>query len=164
MEQPLKSAKNEHNLDMSGQLSPYPREFRNRDLKPILLVFAVIMTIILLWARSALSDSAFHNVLMKCAIVLPAVIIVVTRSKKLVFVLLPDSIEIGGAFLISCDKIHKVKLHKHRAVISYADSSEKEKKATIVFSDLDKPTRAEAKPALIQWLGEHNLQSLITGK
>lgn len=164
MKQISESAKHENNFNIEEQRSLYPREFRNRDLKPYMFVGVAVVTIILLWARSVLSDSGFRSVLVKSAIILPVFIMVLTRSKKLVFVLLPDSIEIDGLFSISFDKIHKVKLHKNKAVISYTDSLEKEGKATIIFSDLNKPTRNEAKPALIQWLHEHNLQSLITEK
>lgn len=131
---------------------------------PYMYIFIVAVTIILLFARSVLSDYAFRNVLMKCAIMLPVPILVLTKSKKLVFVLLPEGIEVDGDLLIPYDKISKVKLQKNKAVISYADSSEKEGKAAIIFSDLDKLARSEAKPALIEWLHEHNLQTLITEK
>lgn len=162
MEQTSQPEKNGSNLSMAEKRGLYPREFRNRNLKPHMLIFAAVVTVILLWARTVLPNSAFHNVLLKSAIILPVFIMILTRSEKLVFVLLPDSIEVDGAVLISFDKIHKVKLHKNKAVISYTDSLEKDKKATIIFSDLSKPSRNEAKPALIQWLHEHDLQALIT--
>lgn len=158
------AAKRENNISATGQHSLYPREFRNRNLKTYMFIFVAAVAILLLWARSILSDSAFRSVLLKSAIILPAPVIVFSRSEKLVFVLQPDSIEVGGDTLISFDKILKVKLHKNMAVISYNDSLAKEQKATIIFSDLSKPSRNEAKSALVQWLNEHNLQALINGK
>lgn len=154
----------ENSQNTAEQHSSYPREFRNRDLKTYMFIFIAVVTILFLWARSVLSDSAFNKFLMKSALMLPVLIMVFTRSGKLVFVLLPDSIEIGGAISITGDKILKVKLHKNMAVISYNDSLAKEQKATIIFSDLSKPSRNEAKSALIQWLNEHNLQELVSGK
>lgn len=161
--QTSESAKNDNGLSMAGEHSLYPREFRNRDFKLLLFLFVSAVAIILLWAYEAMPYYSFRNIILsRFWIVLPVPIMVLSKSNKKVFTLLPDSIEIGNYILISCDNIQKIKLTKSLAVIFYNDSFGKEKKADIDFSELS--SHDEARSALLTWFHEHGLQSRITEK
>lgn len=144
------------------QLSTYPKEFRCPDIKPLLFMAFIAVALIFLWARSNLGDAGFRYVLMRSVIVLPVFLIVYSRSEKIVFTLLSDGMNIGDKTLIPFDKINKVTLRKNVAWVFFSDLSGKEKKDVINFCDISKPSRSEAKSALIQWFHEHNSQTLIT--
>lgn len=162
MEQISESEKKESNQSTAKQPSTYPNEFRSPDARPLLFMIFIAIALVFLGARSLLSNSDFRYVLVRSVIVLPVFFVIYSRSEKVVFSLLPDGIRLGDKTLIPCDKINKVKLQKNITWIFFRDSSGKEKKNVINFCDINKTTRSEAKPAMVQWLREHNLQALIT--
>lgn len=159
MQHSSESVKNDNNSGAIRGESSYPREFRNRDHTLLVLLMVGALAAVFLWAMN--TPSSLSVKLMPLTPII-AIMMVLSKSKKLVFVLLPNSIEIGGDVSISYDKIQKVKLWSGYAVIVYTDSSGEEKETAIMFGDL--ALSKEAKPALRAWLNEHNLQSLVTEK
>lgn len=164
MKQTSEPEKKESQTGTAEQHPAYPKEFRSTDAKPMLIMGFIAIAMVFLWARSILSDSGFRSVMVRSAIVLPVFFILYSQSEKVVFALLPDGINLGDKTLIPCDKIKNVKLRKNYAWIFYSNPSEKEKKCVVNFCNVNKFSRGEAKPALVQWLREHNLQELIAGE